>query len=54
MHKTMFKKSGDVVAQCVIKGDDQKLFESMGFVDHVDKLKEEKPKRQPRSKKADD
>lgn len=55
MHKTMFIKCGDDIAQCVIKPEQEPLFIELGFVDHVDKLPEEKPKptRKPRAKKAD-
>lgn len=48
-HKTMFKRAGNEIIQCVIKPKFWQEFENLGFVDHVDRLAEVKqPKKKAR------
>jgi len=45
MHITMFKfKKGAEPIRCVIAADFKADFESLGFVDHIDKVKSPKKK----------
>ena len=51
-HITMMQRVGADIVQCVISEVVKEQFESLGFVDHVDKL--EAPKRRRRRKTNDD